>query len=93
MVFHYLVFNHGFKYQDSVFDGYHDLLIQWINISNIGIATVNLLIIVVLLMTLANMAQLVYQKMTCFMIVGIYKKCIPTKSISKIECTIIILTV
>ena len=40
MVFHYSIFNHGFKYHDSVFDGCHDLLIQWVNISNIGISTV-----------------------------------------------------
>ena len=40
MVCHYWVFNHGFKYQDSVCNGCHDLLIQCVNINDIAILTV-----------------------------------------------------
>ena len=29
MVCHYWVFNHGFKYQDSVCNGWHDLLMLY----------------------------------------------------------------
>ena len=41
MVYHYWFFNHGFKYQDSVCNGCHDLLLQCFSISDITIITVN----------------------------------------------------
>ena len=34
------VFNHGFEFQDSVWNGYHDLIILCLNTSNITIITV-----------------------------------------------------
>ena len=37
MVCHYWFFNHGFKDQDSVCNGCHDLLMLCVNISNIAI--------------------------------------------------------
>ena len=40
MVCHYWFFNHWFKYQDSVCNGCHDLLMQCVNISDIAIITV-----------------------------------------------------
>ena len=40
MVCHYWFFNHGFKYQDSVCKGCHDLLMQCGNISKIASVTV-----------------------------------------------------
>ena len=40
MICHYWFFNHGFKFQDSVCNGCHDLTILCINISNIAIITV-----------------------------------------------------
>ena len=40
MIFHYWVFNHGFKSQDSICNGYHDLTILCLNISDIAIITV-----------------------------------------------------
>ena len=39
MVCHYWFFNHGFKYQVSVCNGCHDLLMQSVNISDIAIIT------------------------------------------------------
>ena len=35
-----LVFNHGFKFQDSVYNCCHDLMILYLNISDIAIITV-----------------------------------------------------
>ena len=40
MVCHYWIFNDRFKYQHSLRNGYHDLLMQCINISDIVIITV-----------------------------------------------------
>ena len=40
MVCHYWVFNHGFKFQNYVCNGCHDLTMLSINISNIAIITV-----------------------------------------------------
>ena len=37
---HYWLFNHGFKFQDSVCNGCHDLTMLSVNISNIAIITV-----------------------------------------------------
>ena len=36
----YCFFNHGFKYQDSVCNVCHDLLMQYVNISDFAIITV-----------------------------------------------------
>ena len=40
MICHYWFFNHGFKFQDSVSNGCHDLTILCLNIRNIAIITV-----------------------------------------------------
>ena len=40
MICHYFFFNHGFKFQDSVCNGCHDLSMLCINISSIAIITV-----------------------------------------------------
>ena len=40
MICHYWFFNHGFKLQDSVCNGCHDLTMLSVNISNIAIITV-----------------------------------------------------
>ena len=53
MVCHYWFLNDGFKFQDYVCNGCHDLLISCVNISNIAITTVKS----VLFMTLANLKQ------------------------------------
>ena len=43
---HYLFFNHGFKFQDSVSNGCHDLTMLCPNISNIAIIIVTALQII-----------------------------------------------
>ena len=40
MVCHYWFFNHGFGFQDSVCNGFYDLTILCLNISDIVIITV-----------------------------------------------------
>ena len=61
MICHYFFFNHGFKFQDYVCNGCHDLTMLSVNISGIAIITVKIfLIIVVLFITLANLMQLIY---------------------------------
>ena len=40
MICHYFFFNHGFKFQDSVCNGCHDLPMLSINISDVAIITV-----------------------------------------------------
>ena len=40
MICHYWFFNHGFKLQDSVCNGCHDLAMLSVNISDIAIITV-----------------------------------------------------
>ena len=40
MIFHYWFFNHGFKFQDPICNGCHDLSMLSVNISDIAIITV-----------------------------------------------------
>ena len=40
MICHYWVFNHRFKFQDSVSNGYHDLTMLSVNIIDITIITI-----------------------------------------------------
>ena len=40
MICHYWIFNHGIKFQDSVCNGCHNLMVLCLNISDIGIITV-----------------------------------------------------
>ena len=40
MIWHYFYFNHGFKFQDYVCNGCHDLTMLSLNISDIAIITV-----------------------------------------------------
>ena len=40
MICHYWFFNHGFKFQDSVCNGCHDLTMLSVNISDIAIITI-----------------------------------------------------
>ena len=57
---HYWFFNHGFKFQDSICTGCHDLTMLSVNISNIAIISVKNAYYVVLFITLANLKQLIY---------------------------------
>ena len=40
MIFHYRFFNHGFKFQNSECNGYHDLTMLSVDVSNVAIITV-----------------------------------------------------
>ena len=42
MIYRYWVFNHGFKFQDSVGNGCHDLTMLNVNISDIAFFTVKI---------------------------------------------------
>ena len=61
MICHYFFSNHGFKFQDSVCNGCHDLTMLRLNISDIAIITVKNVDqkIVALFITLANLKQLI----------------------------------
>ena len=61
VICHYFFSNHGFKFQDSVCNGCHDLTMLRLNISDIAIITVKNVDqkIVVLFITLANLKQLI----------------------------------
>ena len=41
MIFHYLFFNHGFKFLDSAWNGCHDLTILSVNKRDIAIITIS----------------------------------------------------
>ena len=66
MICHYWFFNHGFKFEDSVFDGCHNLTMISVNISDITIITVkNVDYRFMLFITLANLKQLTCLKTLC----------------------------
>ena len=60
MICHYWYFNRGFKFQDSVCNGCHDLTVLCISVSDVTIINVKMLIIVALFITPANLKQLIY---------------------------------
>ena len=59
-IYHYWFFNHGFKFQDYVWNGCHDLMMLCPNISDINIITDKKVIMVLLSITLANLKQRIY---------------------------------
>ena len=61
VICHHFFSNHGFKFQDSVCNGCHDLTMLRLNISDIAIITVKNVDqkIVALFITLANLKQLI----------------------------------
>ena len=70
---HYWFFNHGFKFQDSVWNG---CLIWQCCVSILVILLLlllKLMISTVVFMKLANLTQVIYQKMFCLMSVSIWK--------------------
>lgn len=64
MACRYWYSDNGFKFQDFVCNGCHDLLMQCINISDIAIilSLLKLLVIIALFMALANLMQLIHDK-------------------------------
>ena len=89
VLFRYWFFNHKFKFQNFVFNGCHDLMMLYVNFSDIAIITVKG-VDYCIIQALANLKQFIYWKVMCLMIVDIYKKCISKRSILKIESTTII---
>ena len=71
---HYWHFNHGFKFENFVFSGFHDLKILCLNISNTAVITVKNVDYRCIIMMLANLKQFICSKILFFMIVDIYKK-------------------
>ena len=59
MIWHYWFFNHGFRFQDYVCYGCHDLIILSVNIKDIAISLLRILISDVLFIKLANLQQLI----------------------------------
>ena len=53
-------FNHGFKFEDFVCNGCHDLKMLCLNISDIDIITVKNVGYCCIFITLANLKQLIY---------------------------------
>ena len=60
MICHYYLFNHRFKFQDSVYNVCHDLMIFYLHISDIAITSVKVLVSIVLFMILTNLKTLIY---------------------------------
>ena len=60
MICHYYLFNHRFKFQDSVCNVCHDLMIFYLHISDIAITSVKVLVSIVLFMILTNLKTLIY---------------------------------
>ena len=58
MICHYLFFNRGFEFQDSVCNGCHDLTMLCFNISDITIIIAKNVNYRLLFITLANLKQL-----------------------------------
>ena len=71
---HYWHFNHGFKFENFVFSGFHDLKMLCLNISNTAVITVKNVDYRCIIMTLANLKQFICSKILFFMIVDIYIK-------------------
>ena len=60
MTCHYSFFNHGFKLQNYVCNGSHDLTMLSVNKVTLLLSLLKMLIIDVLFITLANLKQSVY---------------------------------
>ena len=61
MIFHHWFFNYGFRFQDSVCTGCHDLTMLCLNISDITIVTVkNVDCRCIIHNIIANLKQLIY---------------------------------
>ena len=73
IVCHYWFFNHGFKYQYSVCNVHHDLLMQCVNISDIAISTVKGADYRCIIHGVSKSDAINLLENLCLMIVDIYK--------------------
>ena len=60
LLFAIIFFNNGFKFEDTASNGFHDLAMLSVHISDTNISLLKMLIIVVLFITLGNLKQLIY---------------------------------
>ena len=74
IVCHHWYFNHGFKFQKSVCNGCHDLLMMSPNINNMATSLLQLLISVALFMVLANLMQFICYKILYLIIMDLFKE-------------------
>ena len=72
IICHYCFFNHGFKFQDFVCNGCHELTTLSVNISDIAIITLKMLIIVVSFITLGNVNQIKFYSWRYIFYIYIY---------------------
>ena len=93
MVCHYCFFNGGFKYQYSAGSFCHDLLMQCVNISDIAITSVKCVNYHWIIHGISKSDAINLWKNVVLDDHGIYKKCMPMKSMLKIESKTIILTI
>ena len=93
IVCHYWFFNHVFKFQDSVSDGCHDLIISCLNISDIVIITVKGVAYCCVIHNISKSEAINLLKKYVLEDLCIYKICIPKISVSKIESGTVIFTI
>ena len=74
MIYLYWFFNHWFKFQDSVFNLCHDLIMLSVNISDIAIATVEHVDYRCIIHNISKSEAINLLKIMYLMIVAIYKK-------------------
>ena len=60
MICHYWFFNHGFKFQDSICNGCHDLTMLSVNIRDLAIITIKNVDYRCIIHNISNLKQLFY---------------------------------
>ena len=74
MICRYYFFNHGFKFQNFVCNGPHDLIMLSVNTSDLAIITVKNVDYRCIIYDITKSEAIIYQKALCLKIVVIYKK-------------------
>ena len=70
----FFVFNHGFKFKDSVYNGCHDLTMLSVNIIDIAIITVKNVDYHCIIDNISNSVAINLLELLCLQNVGIYTK-------------------
>ena len=77
MVSQYWYFNDGFNFQDSICNSCRDLATLSVNVSDNNIITVKNVGYCCIIHNISKSEQLIYQKILCLKIVGMYKNAYP----------------
>ena len=93
MVCDYCFFNHGFTCQDYICNCFHDLFMQCVNVSDIAIITVIGVDYCCITHDITKSAAIHLIKKNCTWWSWVYIKYMRKKSMLKIKCRIIILTI